>query len=86
MSSFTDSHLPAHEQVSAAPVTVPTLIHDLRVVVDVENIVHEAGGTNNDFIWVQFAGGRWSASWGHGTLLVCGILISFLFSTQIELP
>lgn len=69
-STVDDSHLPAQERFSAAPNAVPSLQHDIRMVFEVDGLFEQGAGSENKAFLVRFGGGRWSASWGHGTVVV----------------
>jgi hypothetical protein len=62
-----DSYLPEAERFAAVPTALPVLQHELRVVVDVDQMIVDPGAGR---CWSSFTGGRWTAKWGQGTVLV----------------
>ncbi|KAJ8291476.1 UPF0311 protein [Rhodotorula toruloides] len=85
-SASTDTPAP-YKAALEIPIPVPRLTHSFRLVCDLEAVRSVGEGLHGDggqFNWINFTGGHFTGSWGHGEI-VC-VAYSFLPSLFLPLP
>ncbi|BGP03795.1 Uncharacterized protein family UPF0311 [Rhodotorula toruloides] len=66
---------PAYKAALEIPIPVPRLTHSFRLVCDLEAVRSVGEGLHGDggqFNWINFTGGHFEGSWGHGEIVAGG--------------
>ncbi|KAL7268102.1 hypothetical protein RUND412_009285 [Rhizina undulata] len=64
--------LNSNETSAAFPLPKPSITLDMRVAIDIYPVIDVGTGPYGDRVWIPFQGGRWTATWGSGTVRAGG--------------